>query len=83
MGEGLVGLGHAVDVFLLLHRTAAPGGGPTVYASCTVNGASFLPLTTYLSPASVFLCGDGVCQFTESPYDPLTGAGCLSDCGSL
>ena len=63
--------------------TAAPGGGPTVYASCTVNGASFLPLTTYLSPASVFLCGDGVCQFTESPYDPLTGAGCLSDCGSL
>lgn len=60
--------------------TAAPGTGPTVYASCTVNGVSYLPLTTYLSSADVYLCGDGMCQFTESPYDPLTGLGCATDC---
>jgi len=63
--------------------TAAPDGGPAVYTSCTVNGVSYLPVTTYLSPADVYVCGDGTCQFTESPYDPATGAGCLSDCGSL
>jgi len=61
----------------------APGDGPTVYASCTVNGVSYLPVTTYLSAADVYLCGDGTCQFTESPYDQVTGTGCPADCGSL
>ncbi|HYQ82053.1 MAG TPA: hypothetical protein VEP68_11145, partial [Anaeromyxobacteraceae bacterium] len=59
--------------------TAAPGDGPTVWASCTLNRGtpeevSFLPLTTYLSAESVFLCGDGVCQFTED------AASCPADC---
>ncbi len=59
--------------------TAAPGDGSTVWASCTLNRGtpeevSFLPLTTYLSAESVFLCGDGVCQFTESPTS------CPADC---
>ena len=63
--------------------TPAEGDGATLYLSCTVNGVSYLPLTTYLSAASVYTCGDGLCQFTESPQDPGTGLGCLSDCGSL
>ncbi|HEU4383201.1 MAG TPA: hypothetical protein VFR85_06805 [Anaeromyxobacteraceae bacterium] len=65
----------------------APEGAPVVYESCTVNvdgvDVTFLPLTTYLSPPSVYTCGDDICQFTESPFDPDTGLGCLSDCGSL
>jgi hypothetical protein len=61
--------------------TAAPGTGPTVYESCRVNEVDYLPLTTYLSEENVYRCGDGECQFTE--YDPLTGAGCLSDCNNL
>jgi hypothetical protein len=63
--------------------TPANGAGPTVYASCTLDGQSYLPLTTYLSAGSVYVCGDGVCQFTESPYDPVTGGGCPSDCDGL
>jgi hypothetical protein len=63
--------------------TAAPGDGATVYASCTVNEVSYLPLTTYLSAGDVYRCGDDVCQFTESPYDQVTGAGCRADCGRL
>ena len=59
----------------------APGEGPTVWASCSDGFVDYLPLTTYLAPESVYLCGDGFCQFTE--YDPLTGAGCASDCGGL
>lgn len=69
-------LGSCADVC-----TAAKGKGATVWESCTVNGVSYLPLTTYLAPESVYLCGDGICQFTE--YDPLTGTGCPSDCGGL
>jgi hypothetical protein len=51
--------------------------------SCTANGVTFKPLTTFLQDADVYKCGDGVCQFTEQPYDPVTKTGCSRDCGSL
>jgi len=67
--------------------TAVPGVTPTVWGDCVADGVNgvvhYLPLTTYLAPDSVFVCGDGVCQDTESPYDPVTGTGCATDCGSL
>jgi len=63
--------------------TAVPGTTPTVWADCVANGVHYLPLTTYLAPDSVYACGDGVCQFTESPYDPVTGTGCATDCDGL
>ncbi len=61
--------------------TPAPGAGPTVFASCSPDGGEshYLPITTYLSADSVYVCGDGICQFTEAPWDPLTGTGC-PDC---
>ena len=71
-------LGSCADVC-----TAIPDVTPTVWGDCVVNDVHYLPLTTYLAPDSVYTCGDGVCQFTESPYDPGTGMGCESDCGSL
>lgn len=43
----------------------------------------YRPISTRLQPADIYVCGDGVCQFTESKYDPATGKGCLKDCGSL
>lgn len=70
-------LGSCADVC-----TPLPGVSPTVFGECAVNGVSYLPVTTYLQPSDVYLCGDGVCQFTESPDDPLTGLGCPSDCDS-
>jgi len=51
--------------------------------TCTANGVTFKPLTTFLQDADVYRCGDGVCQFTEQPYDPATKTGCNIDCGSL
>ncbi len=63
--------------------TPIAGTTPTVYGDCAVNGVHYLPLTTYLQTSDVYVCGDGVCQFTESPFDPATGLGCASDCGTL
>jgi len=36
------------------------------WASCAVAGRTFRPVQVKLRAASVFHCGDGVCQFTES-----------------
>jgi hypothetical protein len=46
----------------------------TFYTSCTYNGVSYRPITTRMSPADIHLCGDGVCQATES------SATCSADC---
>jgi hypothetical protein len=43
----------------------------------------YRPISTRLKPSDIYRCGDDVCQFTESPYDPKTGQGCLLDCGRL
>lgn len=51
------------------------------WTSCRWAGQTFATLNTHLAPASVYLCGDNVCQFTETCYDRKTGTGCARDCG--
>jgi hypothetical protein len=53
------------------------------YGDCLVNGTHFRPLHTFLSTNDVYLCGDNICQISESIFDPVTRTGCLKDCGSL
>ena len=50
------------------------------YNSCSFNGKTYKPLTTYLDESDLFECGDGVCQITEIPYSQSTHKGC-GDCG--
>jgi len=58
-----------------------PGVG-WIYVSCTApNGQVYPALDTSLSSSDIYWCGDGVCQFTESCYNPSNGTGCLADCG--
>ena len=54
----------------------------TFYEECTLNGATFRPLTTRIRPSDVYRCGDGVCQFTESCGDGAAYDNCASDCGA-
>jgi hypothetical protein len=51
------------------------------YKSCTYNGVSYAPLTTRLRPLDIFLCGDGVCQVSESCGTGLQYFSCGADCG--
>jgi hypothetical protein len=44
------------------------------WASCAVAGRSFRPVQVKLREESVFRCGDGTCQFTE------TAERCAQDC---
>jgi hypothetical protein len=60
--------------------TLEPAGG--FYRSCTYNGVSYMPLTTRLRPADIFVCGDGVCQISESCGTGLQYNNCAADCGT-
>lgn len=51
------------------------------FPRCTLNGIHYRPITTRLRSRDVFLCGDGVCQFTESCGVGLGYRDCLLDCG--
>ena len=53
-----------------------------IWKDCSWGGKSYRAITTRLKPSDVYSCGDGVCQFTESCYDPSTGTGCQADCGT-
>jgi hypothetical protein len=59
---------------------AGPDGN---WLTCWRGIRQYRPISTRLKPSEVYRCGDGVCEFTESPYNPKTGHGCLLDCGSL
>ncbi|QRK07026.1 hypothetical protein JQX13_44390 [Archangium violaceum] len=52
----------------------------TFYVRCTYEGISYRPLTTRISRDDIFVCGDGVCQDTESCGTGVTPNDC-SDCG--
>ncbi len=54
----------------------------TYYTSCTYNGVTYRPLTTRVSAADVYECGDGVCQFTERCGTGDTYDSCKLDCGT-
>ncbi|WNG52664.1 hypothetical protein F0U60_30530 [Archangium minus] len=53
----------------------------TFYVRCTYNGISYRPVTTRISREDIFVCGDGVCQSTESCGTGTTPNNC-ADCGS-
>jgi len=52
----------------------------TYYTQCSYNGKTYRPLTTRLRKEDIYMCGDGVCQFTESCGDSLQYWDCR-DCG--
>jgi hypothetical protein len=54
----------------------------SAYGRCTVNGKSYLALTTRLRAQDIYRCGDGVCQFTESCGNSNGGGSCRADCGT-
>ncbi|WP_375745455.1 hypothetical protein NR800_11960 [Corallococcus interemptor] len=61
--------------------TQTGAAGPS-FANCTVGGGSFQPLTTRVRAADLAVCGDGVCQVTESCGASNTYDACAADCGA-
>ncbi len=53
----------------------------TYYTSCSYGGKSYKPITTRLRSQDIYRCGDGTCQFTESPGSGSSYYSCWSDCG--
>jgi hypothetical protein len=51
------------------------------YTSCTHDGVSYMALTTRLRPVDIFVCGDGVCQMSESCGTAMQYNNCRADCG--
>jgi hypothetical protein len=60
--------------------TLEPMGG--YYRTCTRDGVSYVPLTTRLRPVDIFVCGDGVCQMSESCGTAMQYNNCGADCGA-
>ncbi|CAM4015510.1 hypothetical protein [Corallococcus exiguus] len=54
----------------------------TTFASCTVGGVSFQPLTTRVRDSDLSVCGDGTCQVTESCGASNSYNACAADCGA-
>lgn len=46
----------------------------TGYTSCTHNAITYLPITTRITVDQIYVCGDGICQASES-----CGSGCSRD----
>jgi hypothetical protein len=55
-------------------------GTQAFWKTCSINGKSYLPLTTRLRPQDIYSCGDGTCQFTESCGSGGTYDSCSHDC---
>ncbi|MET0403631.1 MAG: hypothetical protein ABW123_14565 [Cystobacter sp.] len=60
-----------------------PDPSQPYYTRCTHNGTTYAALTTRIRPQDIYSCGDGVCQFTESPGLGLSADHCAIDCGVL
>ncbi|OJH36244.1 hypothetical protein [Cystobacter ferrugineus] len=52
----------------------------TYYTQCTYGGKTYAPLTTRLRSSDVYICGDGVCQVSETCGDQQHYNNC-KDCG--
>ncbi len=50
------------------------------FLSCTYNGKSYRALTTRIRSTDIYVCGDGVCQLSESCGTGLVPDSCM-DCG--
>ena len=51
------------------------------YLNCTVNGKTYLALSTRIQPTAQYTCGDGICQVTESCGTGTSFNNCSLDCG--
>ncbi|WP_223633183.1 hypothetical protein [Corallococcus sp. EGB] len=58
------------------------GTGGLAFANCTVGGVTFQPITTRVRAAELAVCGDGICQVTESCGASNTYDACAADCGA-
>ena len=54
----------------------------TYYTQCTRNGITYAPITTRIHPQDIYVCGDGICQFTESCGLSPSTVHCPPDCGT-
>jgi hypothetical protein len=52
------------------------------YASCSTGGKAYAPVTTRVRDEDLAVCGDGVCQVTESCGGGATYDACAADCGA-
>jgi hypothetical protein len=50
------------------------------FQSCTHEGKTYRAMTTRIRPGDIYVCGDGVCQISESCGSGLTPDSCM-DCG--
>jgi hypothetical protein len=53
----------------------------TYYTQCTLNGIAYAPITTRIRSKDIYVCGDLICQFTESCGLGLSTVQCTLDCG--
>jgi hypothetical protein len=51
------------------------------YLNCTMNGKTYLALSTRIQPTAQYTCGDGICQVTESCGNGTSFNSCEADCG--
>ncbi|PTL83931.1 hypothetical protein [Vitiosangium sp. GDMCC 1.1324] len=58
----------------------APDPQHNYYYTCTYNGKSYRAMTTRLTHADIYHCGDGICQISESCGTGTTPDNC-KDCG--
>ncbi|NOK20231.1 hypothetical protein [Corallococcus carmarthensis] len=58
------------------------GTAGVAFASCTAGGVTFQPLTTRVRDVDLAVCGDGICQVTESCGASNTYNACAADCGA-
>ena len=54
----------------------------TYYTQCTRNGRTYRPMTTRLRAQEIVVCGDGICQPSESCGNGNKAGSCKPDCGS-
>ena len=52
------------------------------YTECTYMGTQYRPITTRIRPQDIYLCGDGICQVSESCGTGNTYSSCQADCGT-
>lgn len=83
---GLESASDNLDVCSPIHHVAScqelcvPDPLNNYYQSCTYNGKTYRAITTRIRPVDIFVCGDGVCQISESCGMGLTPGNCR-DCG--
>lgn len=61
--------------------SCTPDPSHKYYTRCTHNGIGYAAITTRMRPQDIYVCGDGVCQFTESCGPGQGSVHCAQDCG--